>query len=382
MLKKFLIKVGKHLYIAVLRMQYGIQNKVLFISFDGRQYSDNPRAISEKLHEQYPEIQIVWIIRSDKKSFVPEYAQIVDSDNRKNVYKAYATSKVIVSNFSFLNIKKSKKQFFIQTWHGDRAFKKIQYDNPFIAKDFFRPESQPGFCDLCVAGSDYGERKFRSAFKYTGEIIKEGTPRDDRLVNFDMGTISQVKKLLKIPDETKILLYAPTIRKAQKNSMEVKELNITRTLEALEHKYNSSWVCFMRAHPGVKELSGVEYNDKIIDVSGYEDMADLLLVSDMLITDYSSCAGDFALLNRPLVLFHADKEEYISQERTFYFDIQDSPYWVAESQSDLERIIYSFSEQKIKKNCKEILSFYGNAETGNSSEKLASIIAAKMCESV
>lgn len=377
-IKKRIQNIGKNIYVEYVRLRYGIENKVLFISFDGRQYSDNPRAVSEKLHELYPEIKIEWLIKDPADKCIPNYVEVKTPKNKWDFYKLYATSKVVLTNFSLPNIKKSSRQFFIQTWHGDRAFKKIQYDNPFIKNDFFRPESQPGFCDLCVAGSDYGEKKFRSAFKYEGEILKVGTPRDDKLVNASSEEIDFLKKKLSVPSDTKILLYAPTIRKNKLDGMEVKDLDVNRTLKKLEEKYQCNWICFMRSHPGVKGLSGVEYNEKVIDVSKYEDMADLLLISDMLITDYSSSAGDYALLGRPLVLFHSDKKEYMENERTFYFPIEESPYYVANNQNELEKIIESFTDFEIQENSMNILDFYGNRESGNASVIISKIINCKI----
>jgi CDP-glycerol glycerophosphotransferase len=103
-------------------------------------------------------------------------------------------------------------------------------------------------------------------------------------------------------------------------------------------------------------------------------MADLLLVSDALITDFSSSAGDYALLNRPLILFQSDYDEYVEKDRGFYFDMNDSPYFIAKNQEELEVIIAKLTEDKVKENCKEILDFYGTCETGKSSEVIANRI--------
>jgi len=107
-------------------------------------------------------------------------------------------------------------------------------------------------------------------------------------------------------------------------------------------------------------------------------MAEILLVSDMLITDYSSCAGDFALLNKPIVLFHSDVNEYLEKDRTFYFDIEESPYYVAHNQQELEAIIQKLNQQDVEKNCKDILDFYETTESGKASETVCRIIMDKI----
>ena len=351
-----------------------MKDRVLFVSFDGRQYSDNPKAVSESLHKMYPEIEICWLLKNVSLNVLPDYVKVIDARDIRELYKAYVLSKVVVTNFSFPNIPKHKDQYFVQLWHGDKAFKKIQYDNPFIEKNFYRPESMPGFCDICVSGSDYGEMQYRSALRYKGEILKVGIPRNDRLININKQEVQNIKLSLGIGLDTKILLYAPTIRKDSLGGMEVKDFQVIRTLDVLEKKYGCQWICLMRSHPGVRTLTGVDFTDKVIDVCSYGDMADLLLVSDMLVTDYSSCAGDFALLGRPIILFQSDLNEYTEKERTLYFEVKDSPYMVANNQEELEKLILELNDDLILENCKDILEFYHNYETGQASKAVVDLI--------
>ena len=364
-------------FMVACRLFIGIKkNKVIFISFGGKSYSDNPKKISEELHRIAPNLEIVWLFRNPnlKKEIIPEYIRMVDYSNIMHQFREMATCSVMVNNFCFPKVKKSKHQFFIQTWHGDRAFKKVLYDSPFVSKDYSIAEAVSGFCDLAVAGSDYGERQYRSAFHYTGEVLKEGTPRDDVLVEQSQCRIEIIRRQIGISADTRLLLYAPTLRR--KNQMdgslqEIQEIDIYKTLDTLEKKYNEKWACLMRAHPAVSNLSGYIGGERIIDVTKYEDMADLLLISDMLITDYSSSAGDYALLGRPLVLFQSDISEYLKQDRTFYFEMDESPFYIAHNQAELETIINAFDETEIMRNCKEILEFYGTNETGKSSHAVA-----------
>lgn len=356
-----------------IQKRKGLENKVVFSSLMGNSYSDNPRAISEKLHELSDSVEIVWLFKEPEriKNEIPHYIRAVRNTSELAA-KELATAKVWVDNCEKRTwLYKSPNQMYIQTWHGDRAFKRIQYDNPFIPKSFFRIESKPGFCDLCVAGSDYGVRKFRSSFKFTGDILKIGTPRNDRLVSLNRSEIESIRTKLQIPENTKVLMYAPTIRKNEKGEMKDKGIDIKRTLHVLEEKDQCKWICFVRAHPGMHEAMNTFGNKEIIDVSSYGDMADLLLITDMLITDYSSCAGDYALLHKRLVLFQADRNEYEKNERTFYFDIRKSPYFIAESQEELEHIILSFTAENVIKNCDSILDFYGTLESGKASTAVA-----------
>lgn len=352
-----------------------IPNRVYFRSFSGISYSDNPRYISEALHNRYPDADIVWGFKNpeEKKNIVPKYVKCMDLNNRSAYLDMYFSSAVIIDNGQLPYFKKSPKQMLIQTWHGDRAFKKVLYDSSFLSDDFFTSESKDGFCDLAIAGSEYGKSQYRTAFRYNGEVLMCGTPRNDILVAADEDLANSIKENLKIPAYKKLLLYAPTLRRqdaAQKTAQQ-SNLDVARTLEVLNKTTGYEWICLMRAHPTICDLSGVEYGDNIINVSSYEDMAELLLISDMLITDYSSCAGDFALLNRPIILFQPDIKEYLEKDRDFYFDMADSPYYIADSQESLESIIESLNEDDVKENCRKILEFYGTNESGKAAEMVA-----------
>ena len=153
----------RNFYIKVIRVLYGVnKNKVLFESFNGKTYSDNPRAISEALTQLAPEMELVWFFKDpeSKKEILPKGVRAVNMTNTKKYYKELATAGTYVTNCVLPEIPKSKKQMFIQTWHGDRAFKKVLLD----ATRAYVPEQNEGYCNLAIAGSEYGEMQYRSAF--------------------------------------------------------------------------------------------------------------------------------------------------------------------------------------------------------------------------
>ena len=201
----------------------------------------------------------------------------------------------------------------------------------------------------------------------------EGTPRNDCLVNLDNEKIVSIKNKIGIDAQESILLYAPTLRCADADEKKASktEFDIKQTINHLSDITGKKWICLLRAHPAMQHFAEAEQASDIIDVSGYEDMADLLLISDMLVTDYSSCAGDFALLNRPLVLFQGNINEYMETERELYFEMSDSPYFVAQSQEEIIDIIDSLDDDRVKDNCKQILDFYKTYESGKASYTVA-----------
>lgn len=369
-----------NVYIFACRMVFGIKkDRVLFDSFGGKSYSDNTRAVSEALHKYNPNLEIVWRFKDpeSKKRLIPEYIKTISS-KRTSAIKAFATSGCIITNCVFPNYIKSKKQFFIQLWHGDRSFKKILYDIDGFEKNHFCPESTSGYCDLMISGSEFCDKQFRSAFRYPGEIITVGSPRDDVLVNGNPERAEYARKTLGVDKDKKLLLYAPTFRdvNAHGEVQQKQEIDLEKTLDVLEEKYGGEWVCLVRSHPVAGGIGGFAESERLLEVSKYEDMADLLLISDMLITDYSSSATDFTLQNRPVIIFQPDLKDYTENSRNLCFNMEDTPYMVAHSQEELEEIILELTDEKIKENCKQLADFYGTVETGKSAEETAK----RICE--
>ncbi|MBE5819570.1 MAG: hypothetical protein E7310_01900 [Clostridiales bacterium] len=386
MLKQIKKKIRKLYYIVLKKYMKFIyddkklQNKVVFTSFNGKSYSDNPKAISEALHLLDDKIELVWLFNDAKfkRKEVPNYVKIVKK-NRKNILKELTSAKVWVDNFCKEKwIYKSKKQFYIQTWHGDRAIKRILYDSEHVLTQEMLEEKS---CDLAIAGSKFGEELYKTAFHYYGDILCEGSPRNDKLLNITEKEIKKIKEKLSIKNEYKILLFAPTLRRKNSNShtnQNVGDLKIEKVLQTLEQTTGYKWIALIRAHAAVAGLTGIETSDQIIDVTNYEDMSDLLYITDLLITDYSSSATDFQLTRRPMILYQSDRDEYLKYDRTFYFDLDKSPFIIAKSMNELIEIIKNFNNVNFKEASEKLDEFYGTCESGKAAEKIAKIIINKI----
>ena len=197
-------------------------------------------------------------------------------------------------------------------------------------------------------------------------------PRNDKLVIRDRHREQQTKRSLSIPNEAKILLYAPTFRDNHTNSQDV-TVDLKQVMKILEGK-GEKWVCLVRAHSGTKHLSFKCDGIKYIEASSYPDMADLLAISDMLITDYSSSAGDFILRNKPAILAFFDKEEYISGCRQFNMDPEEAGFIIAKTQNQMNEILRTKSEEDYANNCKRLKEHFGIIANGDASEKICILI--------
>lgn len=365
------------------RMLHGYDgNLAVFSSFDSRAYNDNPRYISEALHRLRPEAKIVWLFRDVEKAkrdyAIPDYVRCANCISREGV-SLLARARIVVDNFnkrSYIRLK-YPQQVYIQTWHGDRAFKKVGYDNPGQYKYLIEEHAS-----LCVSGSDYGDRQFRSAFHYQGEILKVGYPRNDILLRNDPAEARSIRAGLGIGDETRLLLYAPTFRDVEQRAHRQQQarFDLSHVLDVLERSSGEKWLCLVRAHYMSCGIHAQKGDDRLRDVSGYPEMAELLKISDALITDYSSCAGDFALTRHPIWLYQDDLEDYRSNNRALYFDMASSPYMVAATPEELDALIERTTPERARENCEAILRFYGEAETGHAARSVAEYIVKRMEE--
>lgn len=369
-----IISLRNYVFLRFWAIFHPIEKKVLFSSFGGLQYSEDPRAISEKLHELYPDYRIIWsFIDKNKNDFIiPDYVERVGTGF--DFLKEFSTSSAFVTtNGIGSGFYKRKGQFIVQTWHGDRGFKRCLYEYSDDKKEKRTVEIIDNkVTDLCVAASDYGESVYRSAFRYYGKVLKIGMPRNDKLLSNNENEKSLIRKRLNIEPNKKILLYAPTYRDNNKIN-QTSLIDINETLLEL-NKRSGAWICLVRAHSVSARINIPDDTNNVIDVSKYPDMADLLLISDMLISDYSSCSGDFLLRKKPVILAAFDRAEYENNCRNFRVPIEDTGYFIAYNQEELNAIIRNNTDEDFKENCEQVLNFYKTVETGKASEEICNRI--------
>ncbi len=343
--------------------------KVYFSSFTGKLYNENPKYVCEALHAIAPDAEIIFRLNAQgmRQSDVPDYVHKVKQYSPKAMYHM-ATARAVVKNASLLPYMRTwPDQTYIQLWHGDRGLKKICLDmenaDPKKCIDRF-------YMQLGVCGSDFGRDIYmRRAFGYRGDLLECGYPKNDILIENPPQIARDVRAELSIDPDAMVLLYAPTFRQRETGSAAQANFSLNDLRAALERTTGKKWVMITRGHTlntGVK-------SDGDLDVSAYPDVSRLLLIADMLITDYSSIAGDYLLLNRPIILYHADRGAYESADRSLLFDPDQSPYRVAHSPQELIDIACNFGDAV--ENCRELYQFYGTRETGRASEAVARRIA-------
>ena len=330
-IKRLIFKIYKLLFWALGILLPKNKKLVVFESFLGKQYSDNPRAIYEYMVRHKPDYQMYWSIeRKSIKSF--EYLDIKTVPRFSVKWLLLMTrAKYWVSNSRLpLWIPKPEKTIYVQTWHGS-PLKRLAADmdevhmpgtNTIKYKKNFLKESSKW--DYLISPNRYSSEIFERAFRFDKRMIESGYPRNDFLINSKTDeTIKQIKEQNGLPKNKKVILYAPTWRDNQFHKKGKYKFELQMNLKRLQERFGNEYVIVLRLHYLVAEnLDLTDYNDFVYDFSQYEDIRELYLISDLLITDYSSVFFDYANLKRPMLFFVYDIEEYRDHLRGFYFDFE------------------------------------------------------------
>lgn len=357
-------------FMKICSLLYPIRKQAFFESFSGRQYSDNPRAISEELHKQYPDYRIIWSLSKPRETdkYIPDYVCVIRQGSLR-YYKELSRSFLYVTNETILpNILKRKGQMFIQTWHGDRAFKKILYQ--VRAENSEEPLIMDNqYTDVCIAGSRSGERLFREAFRYDGDILTVGCPRNDCLLTGDEQRAAEIKRNLGLPLNKKIVLYAPTFRDHKRDSSTF-YVDLSAVLKELNSD-KDEWAALYRAHPTVENN---QTEKEFMNCTSYPDMTDLLLICDLLITDYSSCATDFIISKKPVILAAFDIDDYIENCRELAVDFQETGFLIAKNMEELIQLIRNLDSERVEKEYDDVCRYFGVLETGLASKTTCELV--------
>ena len=291
---------------------------VLFESWYGA-YNDSPRAISEALHRRGADFEHVWAVAPGTPD-VPEWATTVTPDSRAYLEALGRAGHLVTNNTMRGYFRKKPATTYLQTWHGT-PLKRIAFDIPGRSRanppKYMRALRRDiAAWDHLISPNPFSTEVFRSAFRFDGEILETGYPRNDLLSSPDRDAIrDRVRAALGIAPGARAILYAPTWRDDDTFSL---ELDVGGLLEQL----GDGHVLLLRAHQIVADTVAADRRPGLLDVSAYPDNRELYLAADVLITDYSSAMFDFAVTGKPILLFTYDLERYRDDLRGFYFDFE------------------------------------------------------------
>ncbi|WP_306669281.1 bifunctional glycosyltransferase/CDP-glycerol:glycerophosphate glycerophosphotransferase, partial [Staphylococcus gallinarum] len=360
------------------------ENTILYESFLGRNYSDSPKAIFNYLLENDKDKwNHVWILNDknlveNEQEFKNENVKIIKRFGWQYFY--YVT----VSKYFILNMRQPKwlykkaEQIILSTWHGT-PLKRLVFDmenvtsaNKNYKKDFY---NQSRNWDYLIAANKYSEQIFESAFMYPKEnILTYGYPRNDILHNYTSEYKQHIKEKLNLPTSKKVILYAPTWRDDEFHSAGNYKFKLQMDLNRMRKEFGEEYVIALRMHYFISDnidLTGFE--DFAYDFSKYNDINDLYISSDILITDYSSVFFDFANLRKPILFFTYDIEKYKSMLRGFYIDVNnDLPGPLLRTNDELIEAIkqIDLTVEKYKEKYETFYQKYCYLEDGNATKRI------------
>ena len=316
------------------------QNRIVFDSYYGRGYADSPKAICEVLRQSGEDLDLVWLCRDEAaEKSLPEGVRAVPNHGLKKV-KALASARVWVDNSRKYENMKREGQFYMQTWHGF-TLKKLEKDvEASLKPDYLKAcKTDSAQCDVFISGSGFMSKLYRNSYWYNGPVVNTGTPRNDIFYRNHAELHARVCKALGLPEDRKLALYAPTFRDDRRT--EPYRLDAAMVRRKCEENFKGEWSVLVRFHPNVGEQAKEVFDfdgDRLVNVTDYPDMQELLCAAGLLITDYSSSMFDYALTGKPIARFATDIEAY-QKDRDFYFPLESLPFPLAKSNEELETIL-------------------------------------------
>ncbi len=322
----------------------------IFESFNGRSYSDNPKALYLEMlqNKKFDNYNFIWCFKKpDKYKFLEKNKNTkIVKYNSMEYKKAYAKAKYWFTCSRLINYLKPKKnQVYVQCWHGTplkRLGADIKVDGQHVLNDT-KVWTKKHVLDAerysyLVSPSKFTTEKLKSAFKIkdTVNIIELGYPRNDSLFKYNLEDIEKIKEKLSLPKDKKIILYAPTWRDNQHKSSIGYIYNLAINFDDLYEKFSDEYIILFRTHYLISnKIDLKKYSGFIYNVSTYQDINDLFIISDMILTDYSSVFVDYANLKRPMLFFMYDFDDYKNKMRDFYMDLDELPGPISKTQEEL-----------------------------------------------
>ncbi len=362
---------------------------IVFCTFNGKSYSCSPKALYEYMvnNDKYSDFKFIWGFKN-----VEQYKYLENNKNTsviklntKQYIKYLAKAKYWIFNYKIPDyLYPKKEQVFVQCWHGTPLKRLgcdlIHFDNVLNTMEGMkkRYKIEASKFTYFLSPSKFASEKFISAWnlKEIGKeniIIEKGYPRNDFLFNYTEKDIKKIKAKLGIENEKrKIILYAPTYRSNQHEAGVGYTYKEEINFEHLREKFGNEYIVLFRPHYFIANVFNFEkYKGFVYDVSKIDDINELYIITDLLITDYSSVFFDYANLKRPMIFYMYDLEHYRDKSNGFYIDLEELPGKITETQEELEKEIERIDKNfKYDEKYKKFNDKYNYLDDGKASERV------------
>lgn len=295
-----------------------VKSHIVIECFSGTLCTDSPLALAEEIKRRNP-LKMIYCSVVDYSVVIPDYVTPLIRGSELWV-SIVQSAELLINNDVFAHyFKKNPKQYYLQTWHGT-PIKKVGFDTPTknISCSYRNRILEESVAwSALLSQNEYSTDIFRSAFRYIGDIFCVGYPRNDSLTVKESDR-KGIRETLGISDDTFTVLFAPTWRDEEYNSKNG-EVSERIDLESLLHQNPSELVVLARSHHNVLPRAKSNFNGRVIDVSDYPQINELILASDCLVSDYSSIVFDYIVTGKPVLGYIPDKERY-KNVRGVYMD--------------------------------------------------------------
>lgn len=335
---------------------------ILFVSYGGRYFNESPRCLYDrmKMDSRFKGYKLVWAFRNPSQFKEVEFRIKIDS------LKYYITALKARCWITNVHIErgldfKGKKTFYFNTTHtllpkvtGSLINRKSTFTSAAKSK-----------CD-CYSVQCELEREIMENEK--DKVLIVGYPKSDILANYTKEYRKELREKLGFSDDNKVILYAPTYREGSLSGAE-----IPVNFDLWESILGNGYRVMFRAHPVfAKKININEVTGFVKDVSDYPDNNDLIIASDILISDYSGIFFEYGVQNKPMFCYAYDYDEY-TKIRPLYFDIRESIPGGFMNECELMNYIKSGSEDDIKNMIDKFRAQYIQ-EYGHATESCLEII--------
>ncbi|WP_033152011.1 CDP-glycerol glycerophosphotransferase family protein [Pseudobutyrivibrio ruminis] len=380
------------------------RNLISVCTFEGKGgFGCNPKYVVMELHRQHPEYEFVWFVNDMDKEF-PDYIKKVPNTLWSRAYWL-SRSKVWIDNYRKpYGTTKRKGQYYLNVNHYTIGIKctGLWRGDGFSEMAYLVSKNDSDMIDDLVIDSKWCEVVSPKGLVYNGTYLKTGAPRCDILYGDRTQQKLAFRRKHGIPDNAKVVMYAPTFREGAKDGKrfvfsEIWSIDFKRLLANLEKKFGGDWYLCVRVHPQLaptfEDYHDSELKGRIINESQADDMYEILAGMDVYITDYSSACFEAGFTGMPVFLYADDVQKYANargqlmwnlatdsrhavgnnKEITSAFDLI-MPFSLAHNNQELEEDILKFDPMVYGKNLDEMYEQMGLAFSGEASNKIAAVI--------
>jgi Putative glycosyl/glycerophosphate transferases involved in teichoic acid biosynthesis TagF/TagB/EpsJ/RodC len=361
------------------------KNRIVFDSSLGKSYAGNPRYIYECIVSNGYDMKwdCIWFYETEKYNIPGMSRQVRYGRLRYLYYMATAKVWVFDSRQPEFLIRR-KGTYYIQTWHGT-PLKKLALDmeDVFMVgekdidtyKELFVKNVHTW--DYLISQNPFSSSTFRRAFDFKKEMLEIGYPRNDILLRENTpDDIRRYRKNLGLPLDKKVILYAPTFRDDEYSDDDHYQFHPQISFDLMQQQLGDEYVMIVKYHYLIMDsVDWSPYEGFIYHFDQSRDIAELYLVSDFLITDYSSVMFDYSILDRPMFFFAYDFYKYKNELRGFYFSYRgEMPGPISTTTEELIRDIKKYDPAVYREKAHRFREKYNSIDDGRASARVLELM--------